>query len=48
MQVSGNGTVTTPAVQLVTSGCYSYGDELGGERGSARQRSWHRASRWRR
>jgi hypothetical protein len=28
MQVSGDGTVTTPAVQLVTSGCYSYGDSL--------------------
>jgi hypothetical protein len=28
MQVSGNGTFTTPSVQLVTSGCYSYGDSL--------------------
>jgi hypothetical protein len=28
MQVTGNGTVTTPAVELVTSGCYSYGDSL--------------------
>ncbi len=28
MQVSADGTVTTPAVQLVTSGCYSYGDML--------------------
>jgi hypothetical protein len=28
LSVSGDGTVKTPAVQLVKSGCYSYGDSL--------------------